>query len=209
MPAIGTLPRKYALSRAQNSGSSSVQAQATLYYTTSFGVGTYLLPVVAVTSNKSVVLGVQRSVQSGIRDRQGDLIPSGTNFGMLTLAAVNGNSPAMNYSAVAAACSVVEGCGVVPPVSAVVSADAELQLAVPVVCVVPPDPPTLTSVSPTGAPFSTDTPVTIKGTNLDDPDLTVFITGGIKGGNPAEHLRGFFYGWLRRARTGGYANLLS
>jgi len=165
--------------RAQNSGSSAVLAQAVLYYPTSFGVGTYLLPVVQVPSKKSAVLGVQQSVESGTRDADGDLIPSGTNFGMLTLAAVDGGSPAINYTAVATACPVMEGCGVVPQVTTAIESDVDLHLVVPPPCTTPPAAPTITSVSPTGAPFTTDTQVTIEGTNLDDPDLTVFIDGGI------------------------------
>jgi hypothetical protein len=169
------------LPRVQNDGSTMATGQVAVYYPTGFGVDSYVLPALSVAGGKSRGLALKQDLQAGIPDQSGTVVPGGTTSGMLTLAAVNGigNSASGSAAAVDAECKTAETCATAATASsgAPSSASSGLHLIAPPTCGA--GPPVITSVSPTGAPFDTDNTVDIFGDNLDDPAITVNITGGI------------------------------
>ena len=169
------------LPRVQNDSSTTATGQVAVYYPTAFGVDSYILPALSVAGGKSRGLALKQDLQAGIPDQSGTVVPGGTSSGMLTLAAVNGigSSPSGSAAAVDAECKTAETCAAAATASsgAPSSAGSGLHLIAPPTCGAPP--PVITSVSPTGAPFDTDNTVYIYGDNLDDPAITVSVTGGI------------------------------
>ena len=167
------------LPRVQNDSSTTATGQVAVYYPTAFGVDSYILPALSVAGGKSRGLALKQDLQAGIPDQSGTVVPGGTTSGMLTLAAVNGIGSSPSGSAVDAECKTAETCAAAATASsgAPSSAGSGLHLIAPPTCGA--GPPTITSVSPTGAPFDTDNTVYIYGDNLDDPAITVSVTGGI------------------------------
>lgn len=174
------------LPKVKNVSSVSADGQVAAYYQTSFGIGSYLLPVLTVPGGKSKTLALKQDLQSGIPDQNGAIVPGGTTSGILTLAVVSGsgNDPSVLADSAAAECKTAGTCAPAPAGSLGVAGDAAtpaaLHLVVPDLCTPPPTAPVITSISPTGAPFGTDTQVTITGEYLNDPGITVNIAGGIK-----------------------------
>jgi hypothetical protein len=168
------------LPKAQNVSSATANGQAAAYYQTSFGAGSYELPVMSVPAGKSKALPLKQDLQSGIPDQNGAVVPAGTTSGILTLAVVSGIHSSTDALAVpvTADCETAETCSIPLVGSPVVGADVTsptLQLVVPETCP-PPDAPVISSISPTGAPFGTDTTVTLTGENFDDSGLTIHLT---------------------------------
>jgi hypothetical protein len=169
------------LPKVENTGSTTASGQVAAYYSTSLGVGSYFLPALSVAGGKSRTLPLKHDLQSGIPDQIGETVPAGAGAGLLTLSAANSNGSVSSTSAIGAQCSTLEAC--TPPSNTQASAlSAGLHLISTPSCSAP-QAPVITSISPTGAPFSTDTSVTINGENFDDPGMTVAISGGIQAKN--------------------------
>jgi hypothetical protein len=76
----------------QNAGDEGVQAEATLYWQTPHGTGSYTLPQIELPGNGSRIVNLKQRIQSGAPDKNGNVIPPGTTFGTLTLATVGNNT---------------------------------------------------------------------------------------------------------------------
>jgi hypothetical protein len=77
-----------ALLAVQNASEDPVQTEATLYYQTKQGPGTYTLPPLDLAGNGVRILNLKEAILSKVPDKNGNVIPTGTTFGTLTLATV-------------------------------------------------------------------------------------------------------------------------
>lgn len=74
-----------ALLAVQNASEDPVEAEATLYYQTNHGQGTYSLPPLELQGNGARLLNLKEAIVNDVPDKDGNVIPKNVTFGTLTL----------------------------------------------------------------------------------------------------------------------------
>jgi hypothetical protein len=83
--------RRTALPMVRNKAVGPVTVRTTLFFQTSNGVGSYLLPVMDLEPNTLRPLGLRQAIVSGIPDENGNKVPAGIVAGTVTLNVVTAN----------------------------------------------------------------------------------------------------------------------
>jgi hypothetical protein len=84
---------------AENGTGLTARAAVTVYYQTPYGVESFSLNPIIVSTTKTRRLGIAEAVHSSFADQNGNNVPAGTGFGIATLGLVNAGDEGVTASA--------------------------------------------------------------------------------------------------------------